>query len=112
MQRVIVDYDFAVPVERSFAYLAEHENLADVFGANLARHRHKAGLSQEELADRASLHRTEISPLETGIRLARIDTVVKLAGALGVHPGDLFDGLVWEVAEPVTGRFRDGGGTR
>ena len=86
--------------------------VADVFGPNLARYRRKAELSQEELADRASLHRAAISPLETGIRLARIDTVVKLAGALRVHPGDLFEGLVWEVAEPVTGRFRDGGGTR
>ena len=85
---------------------------ADVFGANLARYRRKAGLSQEELADRASLHRTEISPLETGIRLARVDTVVKLAGALGIHPGDLFEGLVWEVAEPLTGHFRDDGATR
>ena len=37
MQRVIVDYDFQVPVERSFAYLAEHENLADVFGAKIRR---------------------------------------------------------------------------
>lgn len=37
MQRVIIDYDFAVPAERSFAYLAEHENLADVFGAKIKR---------------------------------------------------------------------------
>jgi uncharacterized protein YndB with AHSA1/START domain len=37
MQRVIVDYDFKVPVERSYAYLAEHENLADVFGARIKR---------------------------------------------------------------------------
>jgi uncharacterized protein YndB with AHSA1/START domain len=37
MQRVIVDYDFSVPVERSFAYLAEHEHLADVFGAKIKR---------------------------------------------------------------------------
>src|SRR5689334_15674985 len=37
MQRVIVDYDFSVPVERSYAYLAEHENLADVFGAKIKR---------------------------------------------------------------------------
>lgn len=37
MQRVIVDYDFSVPVERSFAHLAEHENLAGVFGAQVRR---------------------------------------------------------------------------
>jgi uncharacterized protein YndB with AHSA1/START domain len=37
MQRVIVDRDFPVPVERAYAYLAEHENLADVFGARIKR---------------------------------------------------------------------------
>ena len=37
MQRVIVDHDFPVPVERSFAYLAEHENLGAVFGAKVTR---------------------------------------------------------------------------
>lgn len=37
MQRVIVDHDFPVPVERAFAHLAEHENLAQVFGAKVTR---------------------------------------------------------------------------
>lgn len=37
VQRVIVDYDFQVPVEAAFAYLSEHENLAAVFGAKVER---------------------------------------------------------------------------
>lgn len=37
MQRVIVDHDFPVPVERAFAYLAEHENLETLFGAKIRR---------------------------------------------------------------------------
>jgi uncharacterized protein YndB with AHSA1/START domain len=34
---VHVEHDFAKPPERIFAYLAEHENLADVFGAKVTR---------------------------------------------------------------------------
>lgn len=37
MQRVIVDHDFDVPVEAAFAYLAEHENLEELFGAKVTR---------------------------------------------------------------------------
>jgi uncharacterized protein YndB with AHSA1/START domain len=37
MQRVIVDHDFPFPVERAYAHLAEHENLAEVFGAKIKR---------------------------------------------------------------------------
>ena len=37
MQRVIVDHDFPFPVERAYAYLAEHENLAEIFGARIKR---------------------------------------------------------------------------
>ena len=33
----IVDHHFAKPPERVFAYLAEHENLAEVFGAKITR---------------------------------------------------------------------------
>ncbi|HEX3511556.1 MAG TPA: SRPBCC family protein [Solirubrobacteraceae bacterium] len=34
---VHVEHDFAKPPERIFAHLAEHENLADVFGAKIKR---------------------------------------------------------------------------
>ena len=32
-----IEHDFAKPPERIFAHLAEHENLADVFGAKVTR---------------------------------------------------------------------------
>lgn len=50
-------------------------------------------------------HRTEISLLEHGRRLARIDTVVKLGGGLGVEPCVLLDGIVWHVAGTRPGSF-------
>jgi uncharacterized protein YndB with AHSA1/START domain len=34
---VTVEYDFTAPVDRVFAYLSEHENLAAVFGASVER---------------------------------------------------------------------------
>jgi uncharacterized protein YndB with AHSA1/START domain len=37
MQTVRVTQDFPQPVEELFAYLAEHENLAPVFGAKIKR---------------------------------------------------------------------------
>lgn len=37
MQRIEIDQEFALPVERVYAYLAEHENLEAVFGAKIAR---------------------------------------------------------------------------
>src|SRR3979411_1325610 len=36
-QWVHVEHHFAKPPERVFAYLAEHENLAEVFGAKITR---------------------------------------------------------------------------
>jgi len=36
-RHVHVEHDFAKPPQRIFAHLAEHENLADVFGAKVTR---------------------------------------------------------------------------
>ena len=37
MQRVEITQDFELPVERVYAYLAEHENLGPLFGARIWR---------------------------------------------------------------------------
>jgi uncharacterized protein YndB with AHSA1/START domain len=37
MQRIDIEHDFALPVERVYAYLSEHENLSDLFGAKITR---------------------------------------------------------------------------
>jgi transcriptional regulator with XRE-family HTH domain len=79
--------------------------VAERFGENLARLRERAGVTQEEVAWRASLHRTEIGLLERGGRIPRIDTLAKLAGALGVPPTQLLEGIVWESGEVRPGRF-------
>jgi transcriptional regulator with XRE-family HTH domain len=78
---------------------------AQQFGRNLARARRRAGLSQEALGVLASLHRTAVGQLERGERVARTDTLVKLAGSLGVELGDLLAGLAWQPGELRVGRF-------
>jgi len=81
-------------------------DIAAHFGRNLVRCRRRADLSQEELGFRASLHRTEIGMLERGTRLARVDTLIKLAGALEIPPEDLLAGLDWTPGGPRIGKFR------
>lgn len=80
-------------------------DLARRFGQNIFMIRRRAGLSQEELAFRSSLHRNEIGKLERGDRIPRIDTVIRLAGALEVPPADLLKGMAWVTPPSRMGRF-------
>jgi transcriptional regulator with XRE-family HTH domain len=65
------------------------------FGKNLVRCRERADVSQEELSFRAAIHRTEVSLLERGERMPRVDTALRIAGSLGVPLDDLVAGLEW-----------------
>jgi len=56
---------------------------------NLRRIRIETGLSQEELAYRAKLHRTYISSVERGKRNVSIENIYAIAKALGVDATDL-----------------------
>lgn len=58
-------------------------------GQNVARLRRQRGMSQEEFAFEAGLHRTYISGIERGVRNPTVVIVQKLADALGVPPGSL-----------------------
>jgi transcriptional regulator with XRE-family HTH domain len=80
-------------------------DLAGLFGQNLARCRKRADLSQEELGVMASVHRTEISQLERGLRLPRIDTMIKLAASLDASADELLAGIKWQPGEVRRGGF-------
>lgn len=84
----------------------EFTEVAARFGENLRRCRLATGLTQEDVAYLAALHRTEIGLLERGQRRARVDTVVRLAAAVSVPPGELFDGIVWELPTKGDGLVR------
>lgn len=79
--------------------------VAERLGANFRRARNDADLSQEEVGIRADLHRTEIGLLERGERIPRIDTLVKLAGAVSAPASDLLPGLGWDPGELRPGQF-------
>jgi transcriptional regulator with XRE-family HTH domain len=81
------------------------EEVALKFGRNLFRCRRRAAMSQEELGALASLHRTEIGMLEAGTRLARVDTLMKIAGALSISPRELLDGIHWTPGNSAAGSF-------
>ncbi len=55
-----------------------------LFGASVRSLRFRLGLTQEELAERADLHRTYIAGIEGGARNVSLKTVDKLARALEV----------------------------
>jgi transcriptional regulator with XRE-family HTH domain len=67
----------------------------DRFAQNLVRARKSVGVTQQELADRADLHRAEISFLERGHREPRLGTLIKLSVVLGVGVEELAAGISW-----------------
>ena len=60
-------------------------------GSRIKELRHKLGISQEELADRAGVHRTYIASLEVGKRNVSIIALEKIVNALEVSLSEFFD---------------------
>lgn len=69
--------------------MIDAEAVGKQFGRNLAEAREWAGLTQAQLAQEVSMHQVNLSILERGLRCPRLDTVAKLADALGVQVRDL-----------------------
>ena len=65
-------------------------NIKKRFGKAIRRRRRELDLSQEELAERADLHRTYISSIERGDRNISIENIEKLCIALDVSVSVLF----------------------
>ena len=66
------------------------ENTRLRFAAAVRAERAQAGWSQEELAERAGLHRTYVSGVERGLRNISIDNIDRIASALGIPISTLF----------------------
>lgn len=65
----------------------------DVLGDRVRSHRRELGLSQQDLAERASLHWTFVGQVERGQRNLSLNNLLKLARALDVDAGALVSGL-------------------
>jgi transcriptional regulator with XRE-family HTH domain len=65
------------------------ERIAQRFAKRLHELRRARGISQEQLAAAAGLHRTHISLIERSQRSVRIETIERLAHALDVAPAEL-----------------------
>lgn len=64
-------------------------NLTLRVGEAVRRHRQDAGLSQEQLAEQAGLHRTAVSLIERGQRSPSVETLHRICVALGISVSHL-----------------------
>lgn len=70
-------------------YMDVYEELA----TRIRKLRNDQNWSQEELADRADLHRTYISHIENSKREISVETLCKLAKGFGITPSELMNGI-------------------
>jgi transcriptional regulator with XRE-family HTH domain len=60
-----------------------------VFANRVRARRRELGISQEELAERAEVHRTWISQLERGVSNVSIDNIARISEALEIPASEL-----------------------
>lgn len=68
-------------------------NVAERLGARIQKLRLEKGLSQEELAFEAGLHRTYISHVERGSRNITVIGLCKIAKGLKIQPADILQNI-------------------
>ena len=77
-------------IQKDIINWVNNMNIVKVFANNLKYYRNKMGISQEQFADRAGLHRTYISAIECGKRSISLDNIQKIAEALEIETYLLF----------------------
>lgn len=65
-------------------------DIVRVFGKNVKKYRKLAKLSQEELAYRSGLHRTDISAIECNKRSISLENIQRIADSLEIETYKLF----------------------
>lgn len=69
------------------------KSVKQILGDNIRLARQQKGLSQEELAELACLHRTYIGSVERGERNVSLENIVSISRALKLHPTKLLEGI-------------------
>jgi transcriptional regulator with XRE-family HTH domain len=80
--------------------------VAQCFTENLKRALARSSLSQEQVAARAGIDRTQMTKLTKGTQVPRVDTMIKLEAALGLERAALIEGIVWNPAVGPSGEFK------
>jgi transcriptional regulator with XRE-family HTH domain len=75
--------------------IVDRDKVLARFSQNVNTLRSDRGIDQEQLAEGAMIHRTQVSYLEWSHRAPRLLTIVCLAGALDGPAADLFDGIAF-----------------
>lgn len=75
----------------SYELLVRDTSPSPLFGKNVRRYRKIARLTQEELGEQSGLDRAYISGVERAVRNPTVVSVEKIAAALNVSPGRLFE---------------------
>ncbi len=67
------------------------ESARELLARRIRELRAEKGWSQEDLAEACGLHRTYVGDVERGERNVSVDNIEKIAKALGVSVGSLFE---------------------
>lgn len=70
------------------------KSIFEKLGKKIREERIAMGLSQEDLASAAGLHRTYIGSVERGERNVSLQNIVAIARALSISPSTLLEGIV------------------
>lgn len=68
----------------------KEKQFLDSLAKQIAALRKAKGMTQERLADAASIDRVALANIETGKRRPTVTTVYRLSAAMGVHVSELF----------------------
>lgn len=90
-RHVVVERTFSKPPERVFAYLAEHENLAEIFGAKVTRLRDGEGGERNGVGSVRKLKVGPLAPFEETVTVfeppSRIEYRITKGSPLRDHLG-------------------------
>jgi len=66
---------------------------------SISKYRQASNLSQEDLADAASIHRTYVSQIERGLKSPTLHVLINIAGALNIKTSDIVLDIEQEMHE-------------
>jgi transcriptional regulator with XRE-family HTH domain len=65
------------------------------FAANVERVCRQHDYSMDQLVERSGIEREELETIMRGETEVRVDSILRLAGALEVTPADFYEGVAW-----------------